>query len=75
MLAKLSPDVQEESMKKKTLKIIPEFKTEEKESEFWARADSTEYVDWSRAEKGAFPNLKLSSKTTPPRKANESACK
>ena len=40
------------------LKNIPEFRTEEEESEFWSTHDSTEYIDWSKAERTVFPNLK-----------------
>ena len=46
-------------MKKK----IPRFKTEAEEQEFWATADSTEYVDWSKAKRMVFHNLKPSLKT------------
>lgn len=46
----------------KKLKKIPRFKSEKEEREFWQKADSTEYVDWSKAEKVSFPNLKLTSK-------------
>lgn len=28
-------------------KIIPSFDTEDEESEFWSKSDSTEYIDWS----------------------------
>ena len=45
----------------KKLKRIPKFKTEKEERLFWQKVDSTEYVDWSKAEKWIFPNLKLSS--------------
>lgn len=41
------------------LKKIPKFKSEKEEREFWWKTDSTEYVDWSKAEKWVFPNLKL----------------
>lgn len=44
-------------------KKIPKFKSEDKEREFWAREDSTEYVDWSRARRTLLPNLKPSLKT------------
>lgn len=47
---------------KKKLKKIPEFKSEKEEREFWQNVDSTEYVDWSKAERVSFPNLKLTSK-------------
>ncbi len=45
------------------MKEIPEFKNEEEERLFWAEHDSTEYVDWSKAKRGVFPNLKPSTKT------------
>lgn len=45
----------------KVLKSIPKFKTEKKEREFWQTHDSTAYVDYSKAERMSFPNLKLSS--------------
>ena len=44
-------------------KKVPISKSEEKEREFWAKADSTEYVDWSRARRVILPNLKPSLKT------------
>jgi predicted DNA binding CopG/RHH family protein len=43
---------------KKKLKSIPTFKNEDEERDFWAVADSSEYFDWSKAEKAVFPNLK-----------------
>ena len=45
------------------MKDMPEFKSEEEERQFWAEHDSTEYVDWSKAKRGVFPNLKPSTKT------------
>ncbi|MBI1910865.1 MAG: BrnA antitoxin family protein [Deltaproteobacteria bacterium] len=47
----------------KQLKKIPKFKNEEEEREFWATHDSAEYIDYSKAKKGLFPNLKPSTKT------------
>src|SRR5437588_6878994 len=45
-------------------KKIPSFKNEDEEREFWATHDSTEYVDWSKAEKNPpFPHLKPSTRT------------
>ncbi len=44
-------------------KNIPTFKNEDEEREFWANNDSTEFVDWKKLEKVAFPNLKPSTKT------------
>jgi predicted DNA binding CopG/RHH family protein len=45
-------------MKKK----IPKFKSEDREREFWSKADSTEYVDWKKAKRIILPNLKPSTK-------------
>jgi len=42
------------------LKSIPHFKTEAEERKFWETCDSTDYVDWSKAERARFPNLKPS---------------
>ncbi len=48
---------------KARLKPIPKFRSEEEEREFWATADSTQYFDWSSAQRVAFPNLKPSTET------------
>ncbi|MBA4409147.1 MAG: BrnA antitoxin family protein [Bacteroidota bacterium] len=45
----------------KTYKSIPEFKNELEEFEFWTKADSMEYIDWDKAKKVNFPNLKKTS--------------
>ena len=45
-------------MPKKKLKFIPKFKNEDEEREFWAAHDSTDYIDWDKAEEAIFPNLK-----------------
>jgi predicted DNA binding CopG/RHH family protein len=45
------------------MKKIPKFKTEAEEREFWATADSRDYVDWSKAGRVRLPNLKPSLKT------------
>lgn len=48
----------------KKIKKIPKFKTEDEEREFWAKADTTEYFDMSRAIRNPkFPNLKRSTET------------
>ena len=47
----------------KELKEIPTFKSEDEEREFWATHDSTEYVDWDKAEAVVLPKLKPSTKT------------
>ena len=44
----------------KKVKAIPRFANEEEERKFWATHDSTEYVDWSKAAKAKFINLKPS---------------
>ena len=42
----------------KNLKSIPKFKNEKEERKFWMTHDSTEYIDWSKAKRVVFPNLK-----------------
>jgi predicted DNA binding CopG/RHH family protein len=42
------------------LKRVPVFKTEAEERKFWETHDSTDYVDWSKAERVRLPNLKPS---------------
>lgn len=44
-------------------KQIPKFKNEDEERDFWSKNDSSEYLDWSGAERVLFPNLKPSTKT------------
>ena len=44
-------------------KKIPVFKNEEEEREFWAVNDSSDYVDWIKAKRTVFTNLKPSTKT------------
>jgi len=41
-------------------KPIPAFKSETEERKFWETHDSTDYVDWSKASRARFPNLKPS---------------
>lgn len=45
------------------LKKIPKFNSVTEEHEFWAKRDSTDYIDWSKAKNARFPNLKPSTKT------------
>jgi predicted DNA binding CopG/RHH family protein len=45
------------------MKKIPKFKDEAAERRFWAEHDSTEYVDWNKAERVVLPNLKPTSTT------------
>ncbi|NLB65095.1 MAG: hypothetical protein GX803_01320 [Lentisphaerae bacterium] len=44
-------------------KRIPKFKNEDRERAFWAAQDSTEVIDWSKAQKAVFPNLKPTTKS------------
>jgi len=47
----------------KLKKPIPKFRSEAEERRFWATHDSTEYLDWGKAKRVLFPNLKPSVKT------------
>jgi predicted DNA binding CopG/RHH family protein len=47
----------------KTFKKIPTFKSEQEEAEFWKTHDSTDYLDWSKAKKTTFPNLKTTTES------------
>ncbi|MDO8977122.1 BrnA antitoxin family protein [Reyranella sp.] len=44
----------------KTAKSIPKFRTEAEERRFWEAHDSSDLVDWSKAERVRLPNLKPS---------------
>ncbi|OGL67025.1 hypothetical protein A2856_00870 [Candidatus Uhrbacteria bacterium RIFCSPHIGHO2_01_FULL_63_20] len=47
----------------KKLKKIPNFTSESAERKFWETHDSTEYLNWSKAKRGSFPNLQPSTQT------------
>ena len=47
----------------KPTRAIPKFANEAQERAFWETHDSTEYRDWSKAQKSALPNLKPTTKT------------
>ena len=47
----------------KKLKEIPTFADEAEEREFWMTHDTTDYVDWSKAKRVTFPNLKLTTQS------------
>ena len=47
----------------KKMKVLPKFKNEDEERDFWAIHSSTDYFDWSKAEKVVFPNLKMSTES------------
>lgn len=44
-------------------KLIPTFKSEDEERQFWLTHDSTDYVNWEKADKVIFPNLKPSTES------------
>lgn len=44
----------------KKLKTVPHFRSEAEERRFWETHDLTDYIDWSKARRVQFPNLKLS---------------
>lgn len=46
----------------KKLKKIPHFKSEADENEFWQKADSSEYIDYSKFVPSSFPNLRLTAR-------------
>ena len=46
----------------KKLRKVPKFKSEDEEFEFWSTHDLTDYVDFSKARKTAFPNLRPTTK-------------
>ena len=45
-------------MKKRNLP--PKLKSEAEERKFWETHDSADFIDWSKAERARFPNLKPS---------------
>jgi len=47
----------------KQLKSVPRFKNEADERAFWETHDSSDYVDWTKAQRVVLPNLKPSTKT------------
>ncbi|WP_018233120.1 BrnA antitoxin family protein [Thioalkalivibrio thiocyanodenitrificans] len=47
----------------KRRKATPDFQSEAEERAFWESHDSSDYVDWSKAQRVSLPNLKPSTKT------------
>ncbi len=45
------------------MKKIPRFRNEDAERDFWTQADSTDYIDWSKAKRVVMAELKPSQKT------------
>jgi predicted DNA binding CopG/RHH family protein len=48
---------------RKPNKVIPKFANEAEERVFWEKHDSSEYLDWTQAQRVVFPNLKPTTKT------------
>ena len=47
----------------KKLKPIPKFRDEAAERRFWETHDSSDYIDWNKAERVRLPNLKPSTES------------
>ena len=45
------------------LKPVPEFASEAEERAFWQVHDTSDHVDWDKAERVRFPNLKPSTRS------------
>ena len=45
------------------MKKLPKFHSESEEQDFWSKSDSTDYINWNKAKRAAFYNLKPSLKT------------
>ncbi|MFH0947754.1 MAG: BrnA antitoxin family protein [Elusimicrobiota bacterium] len=52
-------------MEHKKLKEIPRFNSEKEEADFWSNHSTVDYVDWSKAKRAIFPNLKPTSRSVP----------
>ncbi|HEY2954551.1 MAG TPA: BrnA antitoxin family protein [Candidatus Eisenbacteria bacterium] len=50
-------------MRNRSKKQVPRHRSEESEREFWASAESSEYVDWRKAKRVSFPRLRPSTRT------------
>jgi len=44
-------------------KSVPEFNNEDEEGDFWGEHNSSEYLNWKRAKRVLFPNLKPSTRS------------
>jgi predicted DNA binding CopG/RHH family protein len=47
----------------KKAKAVPHFRAAAEERKFWEAHDSSEHVDWGKAERARFPNLKPSTES------------
>lgn len=43
-------------------RVLPAFRDEAEERQFWESHDSSDYIDWSRTERVRLPNLQPSTK-------------
>ena len=48
---------------RKQRKTVPQFASEADERAFWEAHDSTDYLDWTKAQRVMLPNLKPTTKT------------
>jgi len=48
---------------KKTARKPPKFETEDQERQFWAKHDSSEYVNWRQARRVKLVNLRPTTRT------------
>lgn len=48
---------------KKQSRAVPAFASEAEERAFWESHDSTDYLDWTKAQNIVLPNLKPTTKT------------
>ena len=48
---------------KRKAKSPPQFRNEAEERRFWETHDSSDYVDWSKAERMRLPNLRPSTRS------------
>ena len=47
----------------KQRKVVPQFANEAEERVFWETHDSTDFIDWTKAQRAVLPNLKPTTKT------------
>ena len=45
------------------MKKLPAFKNQTQENRFWAKRDSTDFIDWAHAKTVVLPNLKPSTRS------------
>lgn len=47
----------------KQLKVVPQFVNKAEELTFWGKHDSTDHLDWTKAQRVVLPNLKPTTET------------